>query len=91
MYRLGLYIYIERERERERERAEKMYIVDPGGPAVIILDTGTEVHRFKPGRGRWVFSWRIGLNAEDDFLRKKSKAVGPGRRFMARKRTLSRN
>ena len=49
--------------------------VDPGGPVVIILATGFEVRRFKPGRGRWMFSERN--NPEYDFLRKGSKAVGP--------------
>ena len=49
--------------------------VDPGGPVVIILATGSEVHGFKPGRGRWIFSAH--KNPEYDFLRKVSKAVGP--------------
>ena len=50
-------------------------LVDPGGPVVIILDSGSEVRGFKPGRGRWIFSER--KNPEYDFLRKGSKAVGP--------------
>ena len=29
--------------------------VDPDGPMVIILATGSEVHGFIPGRGRWIF------------------------------------
>ena len=29
--------------------------VDPGGPMVIILATGSEVRRFRPSRGRWIF------------------------------------
>ena len=49
--------------------------VDPGGPVVIILASGSEVREFKPGRGRWIFSER--KNPEYDFLRKGSKAVGP--------------
>ena len=49
--------------------------VDLGGRVVIILATGSEVRRFKPGRGRWIFSGR--KNPEYDFLRKGSKAVGP--------------
>ena len=49
--------------------------VDPGGPAVIILSTGSEVCRFKPGQGQWIFSERE--NPEYDFLQKESKAVGP--------------
>ena len=49
--------------------------VDPGGPVVIILATGSEVREFKPGRGRWIFSER--KNPEYDFLRKGSKAAGP--------------
>ena len=49
--------------------------VDPGGPMVIILATGSAVRGFKPGRGRWMFSER--KNLEHDFLRKGSKAMGP--------------
>ena len=30
--------------------------VDPSGPVVIILASGSEVRRFNPGRGRWIFS-----------------------------------
>ena len=41
---------------------------------VIILFSGSEVHGFDPGRGRWIFSER--KNPEYDFLRKGSKAVG---------------
>ena len=44
--------------------------VDSGGPVVLILDIGSEVRGFKPGRGRWTFSERKNL---DDFLR----TVGP--------------
>ena len=29
--------------------------VDPGGPVVIVLATGSEVRGFKPDRGRWIF------------------------------------
>ena len=29
--------------------------VDPGGPVVIILTSGSEVRGFDPGRGRWIF------------------------------------
>ena len=32
------------------------HTVDPGGPVVIILATGSEVRGFKPGRGRWLSS-----------------------------------
>ena len=49
--------------------------VDPGGPGVIILAYGSEVRGFDPGRGRWIFSER--KNPEFDFLRNRSKAVGP--------------
>ena len=49
--------------------------VDPGGPVVIILASGTEVHGFHPGRCRWILSER--KNPEYDFLRKGSKALGP--------------
>ena len=47
--------------------------VDPGGPVVIILATGSEVRGMKPGRGRWIYSER--KNPQYDFLRKGSKAV----------------
>ena len=50
-------------------------IVDPSGPVVIILATGSEVRRFKPGQGRWIFSEY--KNYEYVFFRKGSKAVGP--------------
>ena len=39
--------------------------VDPGGSVVITLATGSEVHGFKPGWGRWIFSER--KNPECDF------------------------
>ena len=45
--------------------------VNPSGPMVIILVTGSEVCRFKPGWGQWIFSERI--NPEYDFLQKGSK------------------
>ena len=50
-------------------------IVDPSGPVVIILATGSEVRRFKPSWGRWIFSEC--KNPEYDFLRKRNKAMGP--------------
>ena len=53
-----------------------MLIVDPCGPVVIILATGSDVRGFKPGRGRWIF-FSERKNPEYDFLRKGSKAVGP--------------
>ena len=49
--------------------------VDPGGPVVIIIASGSEVRGFDPGRGPWIFSDL--KNLEFDFLRKGSKAVGP--------------
>ena len=49
--------------------------VNPGGPVVILLATGSEVRGFKPDRGRWIFSEH--KNPEYDFLRKGSKAMGP--------------
>ena len=42
--------------------------VDPGGPVVIILASGSEVRGFDPGEHK---------NPEYDFLWKGSKAVGP--------------
>ena len=49
--------------------------VDPDGPVVIVLATGSEVRGFKPGRGRCIFSER--KNPEYDLLRKGSKALIP--------------
>ena len=49
--------------------------VDPGGPVVIILGTGSELSGFKPGRGLWIFLER--KNPQYDFLRKGSRVVGP--------------
>ena len=46
-----------------------------GGPVVITLTSGSEVHGFKPDRGRWIFS--ESKNPEYDFLQMGSKAVGP--------------
>ena len=48
--------------------------VDPGGPVVIILASGSEVRGFDPGRGPWIFSEH--KNPGYDF-RKGSKAAGP--------------
>ena len=53
----------------------KYLTVDPSGPVVIILASGSEVHGFDPGWGRWIVSER--KNPEYGFLRKGSKAVGP--------------
>ena len=50
----------------------QLVIVDPGGPVVIILASGSEVHELDPGRSR-IFSER--KNPEYDFLQKGSKAV----------------
>ena len=54
---------------------DAVYSVDPSGPVVIILYSGSEVRRFKPRQGWWIFSER--KNPEYDFLRKGSNAVGP--------------
>ena len=48
--------------------------VDPSGPVFITIATGSEVQRFKSGRGLWIFSER--KNPEYDFLWKRSKAMG---------------
>ena len=52
-----------------------VHAVDPDGPVVIILASGSEVRRLDPGQVRWIFLER--KNPEYDFLRKGSKAVGP--------------
>ena len=59
---------------RRGQKLIYILIVDPGGPVVVILATGSEVRGFKHGRGRWCFS--ESKNPEYDFLRKGSKAVG---------------
>ena len=53
----------------------KKTLVDHGTPVVIILTTRSEVHRFKPYQGRWIFLEH--KNPEYDFLQKESKAIGP--------------
>ena len=63
-------------------------VVDPGGPVVIILPSGSEVRGFDPGRGRWIFSER--KNPMTSFGREVKPWV-PCRIFTARKRTSSRN
>ena len=50
-------------------------LVYPCGLGAIILASGSEVHGFDHGQGRWIFSDR--KNPEYDFLRKGSKAMGP--------------
>ena len=59
----------------EVEFERTIFRVDPGGPVVIILASGSVVRGFDPRRGRWTFSER--KNPEYDFLRKGSKVVGP--------------
>ena len=54
------------------------FMVDPDGPMVITLATGSEVRGFKAGRGRWIFSDR--KNPENDFLRREVKPWVPCRR-----------
>ena len=64
-------------------------IVDPGGPVVIILATGSEVREFKPGRGRWIFSEGEILSMTS--FGREVKPLVPCRRFTTRKRSSSRN
>ena len=52
-----------------------LVLVYPAGPVVITLAAGSEVHKFKPGWGQWIFSEH--KNPEYDFPQKGSKAVGP--------------
>ena len=63
--------------------------VDPGGPVVIILVSGSEVRGFDPGRGRWIFS--ESKNPEYASFGREVKPWGSCRRFTACKRTSSRN
>ena len=68
--------FIEENLDMLRANPENFFSkVDPGGPVVIILATGSEVRGLKTGRGRWNFSER--KNPEYDFLWKGSKAVSP--------------
>ena len=62
---------------------------DPGGPVVNLLATGPEVRGFKPGRGRWIFSEAKILSMTS--FEREVKPWVPSRRYMARKRTSSRN
>ena len=57
------------------KRPGTFFFVDPGGPVIIILASGSKVRGFDPGQGPWIFSER--KNPGYDFLRKESKAVGP--------------
>ena len=57
------------------QKAHHILRVDPGGPVVIILASGSEVRGLNSGRCRWIFSER--KNPEHDSLRKGSKAVRP--------------
>ena len=69
---------LEKEVRKEKKRGVVRFLVaevDPGGHVVIILATGSEIRRFKPGWGRWIFSEH--KNPGYDFLRKGCKAVGP--------------
>ena len=61
-------------------------IVDPGGPVVIILVSGSEVRGFDPGRDRWMFAERKILS-----MTSYGREVKLCRRFTARKKTSSRN
>ena len=49
-------IYGREKREKPRENLiQTPFRVDPGGPVIIRLATGSEVRGFKSGRGRWIF------------------------------------
>ena len=60
--------------------------VDPGGPVVIILATGSEVRGFKRGRGRWIFFQSVKILSKTSYIREVKPWV-PCRRFAAHKRT----
>ena len=65
------------------------WLVDPGGPVVIILASGSEVRGFDPGRSRWIFQ-SVKIMSMISFWSEVKPRV-PYRRFTARKRTSSRN
>ena len=48
--------------------------VDPGGPVVVILATGSKIRGSNPARVDGFFRCK---NPEYDFLQKGSKALGP--------------
>ena len=82
----------ERELRGLHRRLHSDYIVsrvDPGGPVVIILASGSEVRGFDPGRGRWIFQSLKILNMTS--FRREVKPWVPCRTFTVRKRTSSRN
>ena len=66
------------------------WTVDPGGPVVIILASGSEVRRFDPGRGRWILFQSVEILSMTSFGREVKPWV-LCRRFTARKRTSSWN
>ena len=56
--------------------------VDPGGPVVIILSSGSEVRGFDPGWGQWIFQ-TVKILSMTSFGREIKPWV-PCRRFTAR-------
>ena len=66
-----------------------LILVDPGGPVVIILASGSEVRVFDPGRGRWIFS--EGKIMSMTSFGREVKPWVPCRRFTVRKITPSWN
>ena len=72
-----------------RDEINSRNTVDAGGPVVMILSTGSEVHAFKPDRGGWIFQG-VKIQSMTSFGREVKPWV-PCRRFMVRKRTSSRN
>ena len=75
--------------EQSRDAEIPITFVDPGGPVVIILASGSEVRGFDPGRGRWSFQ-SVKILSMTSFWREVKRWV-PCRRFTACKRTSSRN
>ena len=63
--------------------------IDPGGPVVIILATGSEVRGFKPGRGRRIFQSVKTLSMTS--IGREVRPWVPCRRFTACEGTSSRN
>ena len=59
-------------------------LVDPGGPVVIILASGSEVRGFDPSRGLWIFQ-SVKILISTSFGRE-VKSWLPYRRFTAGKR-----
>ena len=67
------------------------YHVDPSDLMVSILATGSEVHGFKTGRGRWIFLQSVKILLSMTFFGREVKPWVRCPTFMAHKRTSCQN